>query len=971
MKTLQTLLSFVFIALYLQSTLGFSSGVNQIIANLPAFQHESGGFIATRDGESNLENTANALFLSSLFGINSRLNTDGVTSFLESLRNSDNGYGNKPSQASDLESVRKAILSYIHVQKTIPNAEEIGNFIHSLYDRDTKLFANVAGATGDLKSTALAFDAFDRLNLLQTPDVVEKQSAIRSNLESMKKTSTDGRVKYFSSITADNYYGIEVAYYVGLDLGNVEPWALYFYEQQVTTGYLAGGFYSDKEQSDVSVDDAFYAISALHLLQKAGDLKLVEKINLNAFIEYLANLPRTVAGAAKGFQALAKTPAFRSVFKLLTAYEPLNPRFRPTGHRIIQGSSVKPVLSIKSSFGLVHDNLDVTVVIHHKATGEKKTEKLTFNPETQTYTAADYFSTVDKLGDTSFDYTVRWEVTELGDDLVLQLSDLKSIGYDLSVVPKVTHAGKTVEANGVVGVGAEFSFDVKLGTEKQPKPSLTSGDFDLIFTVRDSSGVVIHEKVRDCRKGSGAIKFDYTLDASNIPAGDIKFEFSVSNNKGVHTSESLNYQFPVTMAATEIRFEGVNSEKPTYKIGDTITIATTPASLPDLRTVQHYAITDLNGKSIKRNVYAFIQTVESSTVLFHLLGNVSVVDGHARYTFTFPVQDTFASIGEKQITFHYEGANGKLVELQNFDSDANELFDDNTRITYKVDADLHLTEVKNAPQDGNLSYGNEVKFSFKVKDEVSGKYIWAGQSEGTVSLALRHREDGRATPFTSAKSAAELVFDDNTQEPTAFQVNWAVNPNAVKGKGQLELIAEGADKKEVPIAKEGSKDPWSVQVEVGGDIDVDENTYSTVVGDEDAVFVVEVALSCQKKRLSDALLKASVSINGAEVHSFLPVTQGGEQGQYQVSWLQQKNKAPAGEYTIQFYREVDRYRLQPEQLKPLFSVALPFHPDSESALPVKTEVLVALIIGAAFFWATLKKSELDSAIKKNISKKKR
>lgn len=49
----------------------------------------------------------------------------------------------------------------------MPNAGNVASFIKSLYDTQTNLFAARVGEKGDLKSTALAFQALEYLGELQ------------------------------------------------------------------------------------------------------------------------------------------------------------------------------------------------------------------------------------------------------------------------------------------------------------------------------------------------------------------------------------------------------------------------------------------------------------------------------------------------------------------------------------------------------------------------------------------------------------------------------------------------------------------------------------------------------------------------------------------------------------------------------------------------------------------------------------
>lgn len=965
MVKLRIILCFCLIALFSQSIQGFSSGINQIVSNLQAFQTPDGGFIVSRDDASSIDTTRQALFLATLFGSRNKLDVETLSTFVEGLHNSDGGYGNYAGAQSDIESVRDAVLVYKYIEKDVSSPSEIENFVHGLYDSSNKLFANAQGETGDLKSTLAAFQIFDKLNLLQSPKVTEKAAEIKKNLQSLVKLSTDKRVKYFSSITADNYYSIALANYVGLDFDDVLPWGLYFLDQQVSTGSQTGGFFSDKERSEVGVEDAYYAVSALSILEKAGNKELVDKVNVHGLVDYLGQLPRGIPYAYYGYAALARTSAINSIFTVLTHYEVQNSRLQVQGSRVIQGTQLRPLAFVRSAFNLPHGGLDLSATFTQGT--EKKTIKLTFNPETSTYGTTETYSTSEKLGNLVIEYSAQYSVAELETDITIGHTDKKTIGFDITVVPKAETAGTLVEPGSTIGFGTTFSFDVKLGNEKQAKPALVSGDFDVTLTVYDSSNVVVSQNKKDCRSNKDQIKFDYTLETRSLPEGDLRFEVTVSNKDGVHTFESVSYNIPVSMIASDIAFEGVDgAEVPTYIIGGSVKVHMTPANL-DMRNVEYYSTEDANKQPAYRRFYMFVYALDSTQPIFRLEGTPSLIEGHSRFTFDLSISPIFDSVGTKQISFFYESAKGNLTELKNYDSKTKELYDESTRLTYKVNADLHLSEIKNAPKHGKLDYGNEIKFSFKVKDLVSGKNVYASAEGSQVFLALRHKDEGRATPFTSSKQRVEVVLDEQ-RNPTFFQVTWTVNPNAVQGAGSLELYSEGSDRKEIPLLQEGSKEPWVVNVEIGGKIDVEETKFASIVSDEEAMFFVGVELTCQKKRLSDAQLRAKVLRKG-ELVTELPVTHSSQPGFYQVSWKKDKKTAEAGEYTVEFYREVDRHRLAEKDLKPFFSVDLQYYPDTGSPLPVKTEVLVALLLGAAFLWTSFKKLDIEGPAKDSKKKK--
>jgi len=259
--------------------------------------------------------------------------------------------------------------------------------------------------------------------------------------------------------------------------------------------------------------------------------------------------------------------------------------------------------------------------------------------------------------------------------------------------------------------------------------------------------------------------------------------------------------------------------------------------------------------------------------------------------------------------------------------------------------------IKNGPKDGQFDYGNEVKFSFQVSDDISKKLVFAGAGHATAYLVLKHKEENRPLPFTSNKQVAQQVRDKNGN-PSHFSITWAVNPNAVKGNGFLELVAQGADGKEIPIFEEKSTDQWLVNVVVGGVITVSDRKFSSTFDDDDTVFFVEFNLSCQAKNLNDAQLQAIVSFSGKNSEKqkiiSLPVAHGRQGGRYEVSWVQPSQKVKSGDYIVDFYREVDRRRALEttretedieSNLEPMFSISFSHLAGSGSRFPISMEVI--------------------------------
>jgi len=107
----------IFLLISFQICAGFS-GINHVITTLSTYQTDS-GFKYGRDDSPTLGATENALFLSYLFGQKDKIKSPEVLKFIQSLENYDRSYGNKKGATSDLESLRKALLSYAYLQQLI------------------------------------------------------------------------------------------------------------------------------------------------------------------------------------------------------------------------------------------------------------------------------------------------------------------------------------------------------------------------------------------------------------------------------------------------------------------------------------------------------------------------------------------------------------------------------------------------------------------------------------------------------------------------------------------------------------------------------------------------------------------------------------------------------------------------------------------------------------------------------------
>jgi len=288
--------------------------------------------------------------------------------------------------------------------------------------------------------------------------------------------------------------------------------------------------------------------------------------------------------------------------------------------------------------------------------------------------------------------------------------------------------------------------------------------------------------------------------------------------------------------------------------------------------------------------------------------------------------------------------------LKLFNSKSNYLFDVGETFSYTVDTKLVLKEEKNLPKQGKLEYGNDVKFSFKVFDEISKTNIWTGTKEASAYLVLQH-DAGKPSAFTSVRHSIAQV--QKNSENLHFYVDWSVNPNALKGPARLSLIAQAPDSTEVPLLSGGN--PWGVDVDIGGNIDVSRKSFSGKLNEDIISYLVEFELSCQQKKLKGAQLHAVVNYPGSNHNEDVPVAVGAH-GHYQVSWSLKNKDALPGEYKINVFRQVDKKRNIQE---PFLSISHKHVPPAASPLPVRTEFVILVIFVVSFVFVSLKKMEIQ------------
>jgi len=242
-------------------------------------------------------------------------------------------------------------------------------------------------------------------------------------------------------------------------------------------------------------------------------------------------------------------------------------------------------------------------------------------------------------------------------------------------------------------------------------------------------------------------------------------------------------------------------------------------------------------------------------------------------------------------------------------------------------------------------------------------------------LDLTHEEAG-GRPYSSLHHPATVLGEGKDK---AFHIDWLINPNAIKGAGAFSLSAVDADGALISL-----KEAKPFKVNIGGDIDVVQNVYTTTVNNvKHTAFVTEFGLSTKGKTLSDADLTANlvVSRNGVdEVLATVPVAH--HDGKYTASWTAPHKLAQSGNYKLLFYRNVDRAHAQErkeqrekrerkerllrgeqdaaskadetDNVPPLFVIEVPYSAPTITSLPFRAEFLTVVSLGGLLAWLIIK-----------------
>jgi prenyltransferase beta subunit len=836
--------------------------VDPFIRYIHELQSPSGGFHDVGVEEADLKTTSDALFLTALYGLRAQVNADDAATFIQNHESAtDKGYAAAAGTPSDIESTRAALMSYLHLGKDIPNAAEVGDFVRSLFNVNTGLFASRAGEAGDLQSTALAIESLYILKELEKPILKETLKSIKGLL-SESATGTDTRYYSFEEDSAtpvtDNYHGLLLAKHSGVEFKDADKWIAFVSGLQDVdpNSPTYGGFFSNLKRNSVTPEATAHATLSLHLLGAPIG-------NEDALNRYVSSRKASLSDTVACHMALAHTSLFKKSFNTRVVYDT---KGEMQGDQIMEGMKLRPALVVTTYEGQVpHGGF----VAEGSASGGWDAD-LEYDTTAYGYISDNEFDTAGKLGSVDFTFNLKATIYPVG-DIEFTVKDTKLIGYHLDVESEATFAGRVVEADESVVPGTEFQFGVSLATMSDP--SFVSGDFYLDLSVVDSSGVVHSKETIDGRVNDKPIELTYSLTGEDFPSGEITFLFEVLNDAvGVHTRYEEKYNMEQQMVASHVSIDGGK------KLGSSLKVTMQPGSLKDLHTPAPLSA-DNDGK---RTFYMDLVSAAGTTLL-SVKGTPSSSGSAAEYSFETEIPATLDFVGTSIVSFRFASTTTD-VKLQLFDAEKRELVDDQTSLKTAVSADIHLSDVTKEPSSSKtteLTFGSSLEFSFKLRDEVSKKSVVSG-SHSAVSVSLT--SDG----FESA--SAKAVADSKGR----FDLTLDVDANAARGKGDVTITAAGVDESIVTILRTDSEKAARYPVNVGGEITVDSESFSTSSSEATTTsFILTFSLACDKQALKNARLTGAIttknSTGASVVHHFgqplndVPVAQDGE-GKYSLSF---------------------------------------------------------------------------------------
>jgi hypothetical protein len=925
MRVLQAVafLALLAVAAFAQSQ---QTGFQTVIQDLASFQSKSGGFSALVGEQPTLEATADALFIASIYGLLDKIDAAAASKFVDTLKTADGVTAPKAGLPATTSSVRDALLINGHTGVSVDKTS-VEKFLRSLFDSEASLFAPRSGGIANAKATAEALEVMSLAGLSSRDWAVKAIESVKVRLTSAIKE--DGAARFFDfgveQSFESNVYALVAAQYAGVSLPQPRSFVQYFLDRQ----HQRVGGIASQPGAVPTVESTHQGILALTAIERASGFAALESISGESMMQTLYPVPHDLHKAGLAHFAFAHLPNFKDVFQHEVMFDtPSSAVIDSKNPVIVQGTPVT-LFVVAFPWNQPHAGLNVEAVVSH-ASGADKKYKLHYNAERFGYTTEEAFETQGKLG--ALSVTVNIGIQTPGEALGFQAQRKFNIGYTISAKASAKLAGRDVAPGEQVSMGTEFSFTITLADNTG---TISSGPFDLVMDVLDSSGVIVAQTVRNFAKGeTGA--FNFELSQAALPAGVLAFNFHVRDHatNTIHSQYTVAYDLDIKMVASQIKIGDGSSVLPSFKLGDEAVVTFVPASFPHMVNLHPYAATDATGADVSQKRAFFLDTLENGQVLRSFVGVAKNVAGNVQVSFTVTFPAVFDAIGTHEIRFRYAPAEGREIALGNYDSSASELFDETVKLGFEVKADLSIVDLVDVPKGGSLNYGDPIKFSFKIKDSITGEHV-SSYGGASVFLALAHK-DANGKTYVSARHPV------NIDPRGGFEADWTVNPNAISGKGVLQLQASILGGAEVSLPTEDGK-PFAVSVQIGGEIShtatVKQVSLPTA---SHGAAVVQFELQCQKRVLTGALLTAAIHKNGKLVAT-APVARSDDESVYTVSWALSEAEASSGAYSIAIHRQADQ-----ANAAPLFTIPVAFVGAITHYLPFRTEALVLTLAFVSF-----------------------
>lgn len=883
------------------------------------------------------------LILASLQGSKSQLNLHKAQRYVKSLENADYGFARSFGAASSVSAVFDAVSSFKLLGVPVSQPGNVINYLQTMLDSSSGLFLQLSADVPSVRATAQALQALEMLGALETRS--QHRSWIEPALERLRDylashVSPTGGAFVFgddASVTPaeQNYYGLVIARAAGYDYtavhGGAGSWVA---EAQKLLATVDGS-----GDDDVSSGPALHAALALRLLQDAHDIPAGSVFpHAQALATRLMNARvYSVIDLANAEVAVALSPAFADLMSLSVHYEQLGFGDASAARlHLVSGAQMRPEVRVVTRDGHPHVGMEVETDVRY---GGKQLASARMHADASrgVYSPADLISTTDVLGAITATTVARLFLPSVG---VLSLTHTDSLmcGYSIRIDSdaRLDLSGRSYAPGDVVPHGTEFSFTVHLGTGVESE--MKSGDFELRMSVLDSSGVVLSRSMIDARSHSGDLNFEYALRESQVLPGALLFRFEVSPAGGVpHTQGDVSYLHAAPMVASSVSssISAANAARRLrLSLSESFKMTMVPGTLQDLRTIAPLAS---EAHAAKRHFAMNLQTVDGDVVL-SVRGRPAA--GGA-YEFSAELEPYMDLLGDFDVVFLYLPLSGEPIELAQFDATTQEVLDDASHWTAEVASKLQMADVIEQPSGDEFTYGSTVAFRFKVKDAISGRYVRAGRVRSDATVYLSVAQSGSNSGAAAARVPSEQLL--NTDE---FEIRWMINPNALSGRGELQLLAQDAAGRSKPLLVPGSlTSEMTLPVTIGGKLDLNATVRSAAkLNHERSALVAEFVLRCGDSTLFGADLVAFLS--RAEGSRRVPVAGplsvlSDESGLYSTSYSAAHDTLPSGSYRFSFVREVDADR---EDAVPLFVVDLDHVAPAAIVLPLRFDTIAAVCL---------------------------